>query len=327
MRYSLLCCALFSATQAVAGVEEALSDHILPGYAGFAEAAEVLAVTAEADCSPAALRDPWNAAFDAWTEIGDVRMGPSETGALSVAFWPDTRGFTPKTLSRLISSQEEVGTDPTDFAEVSIAARGLFALERMLYDDQFAGYEADSYACTLVQTISADLANQAQALEAGWREGYAEVLRSAGQEGNATYLSEDEALTALYTQVLSSLEFTADSRLGRPLGTFERPRPTRAEAWRSERALRNVRLYADAASAFAHTLADWELPLTEDALARLHDVADRVEDPALQDIDDPSARLRLEIVQQHVRALHDAIEQEIGVPLGLTPGFNSQDGD
>ena len=56
-------------------------------------------------------------------------------------------------------------------------------------------------------------------------------------------------------------------------------------------------------------------------------MADRVEDPALQDIDDPSARLRLEIVQQQVRALHDAIEQEIGVPLGLTPGFNSQDGD
>ncbi|MBY6006519.1 imelysin family protein [Salipiger bermudensis] len=327
MRYSLLCCALLSATPAAAGVEEALSDHILPGFAGFAEAAEALAVTAEADCTAPALRRPWNASFDAWTAIGDVRMGPSETGALSVAFWPDARGFTPKTLTRLISSQEEVGTDPGAFAEVSIAARGLFALERMLFDAEFSGYEAGSYACTLVQTMSADLANQAQALEAGWREGYADVLRSAGAEGNATYLSEDEALTALYTQVLSSLEFTADSRLGRPLGSFDRPRPTRAEAWRSERSLRNVRLYADAAGAFAHTLVDGELPLTEAALTRLHEVADRVADPALQDIEDPSARLRLEIVQQQVRALHDAIEQEVGVPLGLTPGFNSQDGD
>ncbi|MBN9890495.1 imelysin family protein [Salipiger abyssi] len=327
MRYALMLCASLAATPAVAGVEEALTDHILPGYAGFTEEAQALAEAAQQDCTAPALRDPWNAAFDAWTEIGDVRMGPSETGALSVAFWPDTRGFTPKTLARMISGEEEAGRDPQAFAEVSIAARGLFALERMLYDEDLSGYEAGSYACTLVQTITADLAAQAGALESGWREGFADVLRSAGEDGNTTYLSEDEALRALYTQILSSLEFTADTRLGRPLGTFDRPRPARAEAWRSGRSLRNAVMDAAAAAALAHALADWELPETEAAMARLREVADRVTDLAFQDIDDPSARLRVEIVQQHIRALADAIELEIGLPLGLTPGFNSQDGD
>ncbi|NVK62866.1 MAG: imelysin family protein [Rhodobacteraceae bacterium] len=327
MRYSLMLCACLAASPAMAGIEEALTDHILPGFAGFSTAADALAVTAEADCSPDALRAPWNAAFDAWTEIGDVRMGPSETGALSVSFWPDARGFTPKTLRRLISSEEEVGTDPTAFADVSIAARGLFALEQMLYDADFDDYAPGSYACTLVQTATADLASQAQALEAGWRDGYAAVLRSAGAEGNSAFLSEQEAMTALYTQVLSSLEFTADSRLGRPLGTFERPRPTRAEAWRSGRSLRNVLLYAEAAEELAMALSDGEMPQTEAAMQRLRDAAEKVSDPSLQDIEDPSARLRVEIVQQNVRALSGYIEQELGVPLGLTAGFNSQDGD
>jgi len=66
---------------------------------------------------------------------------------------------------------------------------------------------------------------------------------------------------------------------------------------------------------------------TDAALERLHDVADNVSDPGFQDIEDPSARLLVEIVQQHVRSLSQAIEQELGVPLGLTAGFNSQDGD
>ncbi|MCR8550160.1 imelysin family protein [Salipiger sp. P9] len=327
MRYALLLCASLAASHAAAGVEDALTHDILPGFAGFTAASTALAEAAGADCTAPALRAPWNAAFDAWTRIGDVRLGPSETGALSVVFWPDARGFTPKTLSRMISGEEPAGRDLEAFAHVSIAARGLFALEQMLYDDAFAGYESGSYGCALVQTMTADLAAQAGALESGWRDGFAQVILSAGEAGNATYLSPEEALRAVYTQVLSSLEFTADTRLGRPLGTFERPRPTRAEAWRSGRSLRNVLLDAAAAKDLAVALADWEMPATEAAMDRLEQVAARVTDPAFQDVEDPAARLRVEIVQQHVRALHDAIEQELGLPLGLTPGFNSQDGD
>jgi uncharacterized protein len=51
------------------------------------------------------------------------------------------------------------------------------------------------------------------------------------------------------------------------------------------------------------------------------------DDPTFQDIDDPTARLKLEILQQRVRALSDAIEAELGSASGLQPGFNSRDGD
>lgn len=310
-----------------AGVDAALDRHILPGFAGFADATAALARTAAADCRPEAVRPALQPAFDAWMAVADLRLGPSETGALSVAFWPDARGLTQRTLGRLIAAEDPIGRDPAAYAEESIAARGLFALEMLVYDPALSAYGQGSYACALVVTVAADLSRQAEALSGAWAGDFARTLRTAGEPGNATFLTADEAFRALYTQVLGGLEFTADQRLGQPMGTFERPRPTRAEAWRSGRSLRNVVLAAEAAHALASALADWDLPKTDAAMNRLRAVAAGVADPGFQDVTNPSARLRAEALQQQMRTLRAAIEAEIGARLGIAPGFNSQDGD
>lgn len=111
------------------------------------------------------------------------------------------------------------------------------------------------------------------------------------------------------------------------MGTFEQPRPARAEARRSGRSHRNVVLAAEAAHGLATALADWPLPMTDAALAQVRLAASRIADPAFQDVTDPQARLRVEVLQQAIRSLRAAVETEIGVRLGITPGFNSQDGD
>jgi len=312
---------------ALAGVDEALSDHILPGYAGFAEATEDLAQAARDDCHAYALVPAFHATFDAWMPVADLRLGPSETGALSITFWPDPRGFTPRTLARLIAEEDPIAGDVEGYADVSIAARGLFALEMLLFEPEFSGYAQDSYTCRLVATVAADLAGQADALAAAWETAYADTLRTAGETGNVTYLTEEEAVRAIYTQILSSLEFTTNQRLGAPMGTFDRPRPTRAEARRSERSLRNVVLAAEAAHGLATALADWDLPEADAALERVREAAARIEDPAFHNVTDPQARLRIEVLQQAVRSLSGAIQSEIGARLGIAPGFNSQDGD
>jgi uncharacterized protein len=315
------------ASPALADVDAALDDHILPGLATFSAAAEDLAQTARDDCRTEALRPAFQAAFDAWMPVADLRLGPSETSALSVAFWPDPRGFTQRTLGRLIADEDPIAGDVHGYAEVSIAARGLFALEMLLYDPDFADYAAGSYACRLAATMAADLDRQADALAAAWADTFADTLRTAGEAGNATYLAEDEAVRAIYTQILSSLEFTAEQRLGAPMGSFDRPRPARAEARRSERSLHNVVLAAEAAHGLAGALADLDLPETDAAMVRLRAAAARIEDPAFQDVTDPQARLRVEVLQQAVRGLSQAIQTEIGARLGIAPGFNSQDGD
>ncbi len=134
-------------------------------------------------------------------------------------------------------------------------------------------------------------------------------------------------MRAIYTQVLSALEFTADSRLGRPLGSFDKPRPARAEARRSGRSLANAVIATEAAVDLAEALADWELPATSAALDRVRDAAQKIDDPGFGDIDDPAQRFKLEVLQQKIDGVEAAIEEEIGLRLGITPGFNSQDGD
>ncbi|NBD30252.1 MAG: signal peptidase [Alphaproteobacteria bacterium] len=315
------------AAPALAGVDEALNDHILPGFDNFATSAAALSDKAATNCLPEAVRPAYHDAFDAWMPVADLRLGPSETGALPVAFWPDPRGFTQRKLSQFIAGQDPIARDPAGYADVSIAARGFFALERLIYDPSFADYETGSYTCELVTTIAADLANQAAALDAGWRGEFTKTLRSAGEDGNATFLSGGEARRALYTQVVSALEFTAQKRLGAPMGTFERPRPARAEARRSGRSLRNVVMAAEAAHGLAAALADWPTPESDSALATVREAASRIEEPAFQDVDDPQGRLRAEILQQAITGLREAIAVEIGARYGIAPGFNSQDGD
>ena len=294
--------AIVFATSAQAGVNEALDEVILPGFANFAATATEFAETAQDSCLPANLVAPFDGLMQAWMRVGDIKMGPSEHGTLSIAFWPDTRGFTPKTLAELIADEDPVVDDPADMAELSIA-------------------------CRLVTALADDLARQATALDAAWRTDFADVLRSAGADGNATYLSPDEATRAIYTQILTSLEFTADTRLGRPLGEIDRARPARAEAWRSGRSLPNVIAVAQANVAMAEALAGHDLPQTQAALDSFLDAASKVTDPGFQDIDDPMNRLLVEITEQRVDAVRQAIEVEVGAPMGLTPGFNSSDGD
>ncbi|CUH75345.1 imelysin family protein [Tropicibacter naphthalenivorans] len=320
MRLPLLFTVL--AAPAFAGVPEVVSDHIQPGFAQFAQATQALAEAAGADCT--AIEAPYQSAFDAWMGVSHLAFGPLEQGGrnLAVSFWPDTRGMVPKTVAKLIADEDAAALDPAAFAEVSVAGRGLYALETVLQEP----YAQGSYTCTYAAAVADDLARVAREVQADW-QAYGALLLDAGAEGNATYLSEKEAATAIYTALMTGLEFTSDTRIGRPLGTFDRPRPKRAEAWRSGRSLRNVTLSLQALRDLARALAGGEIPVTEAAFADALSVAADLDDPIFAGVADPMGRLRVEILQQRVDLVRDAVAGEIGTPLGLAAGFNSADGD
>lgn len=330
MRPALAFILALAVTPAVAGIDDVIDARILPGYAAFARSTATLSDVAR-DCGADTIRPAWNDAFDAWMGVGHLRFGPVEQDGRSVvvAYWPDERGATPRALAKLIGDADPIIDTPAGAAQISVAARGLFALEHLLYDPQFAGPEAgtEAYGCALIQALTLDLAIIAAEVADEWRGAYAATLRTAGDEGNATYLSIREAKQALFTSLLTGLEFTADQRLGRPMGTFERPRPTRAEAWRSQRSARNVVLSLRALSQLARGLTGGMAPLTDAALSQAIGLAEGLDDPALAGVADPSGRLRIEIVQQSVRAARDAALAEIGPSLNVSAGFNSADGD
>lgn len=326
--WRLFALGLMLASPVRADVAEAVRGHILPGYAAFAQATAALDAAAQADCGAGGLRPAYQAAFDAWMGVSHLRLGPVEDQgrALAIAFWPDPKGLGAKQQAALIRAQDAVVADAAAFAEVSVAARGLMALERLLYP---AEPLAGAYPCALIRATTRDLAAIAAAVDAEWQQGFAASLLAPGA-ANARFLSQAEVRQALLTLLITGLEFTADQRLGRPLGSFDKPRPERAEARASGRGLRNVAQSLAALEGLARQLTA-ELgpgsPQTWAAFARARGLAAGLDDPVLAGVADPGGRLKIEILQQAIHATRDAALAEIGAALGVGLGFNAADGD
>lgn len=327
MRHLLTAALCLLTLPATAGTRAVVQDHALPRVAGFAQAAQALDAAAAQDCRADTLRPAYQATFDAWMGLSHLGLGLLEEDgrALTIAFWPDSRGLVRRTVQRLRAEEDAAVDRPERFAEVSIAGRGLFALERLLYEPDDDGN--GEYTCRLAQAIAGDLSRLAQEIETGWRTDFADQLLNAGAEGNSRFLTAREASQALYTALVTGLEFTADQRLGRPMGRFDAPRPQVAEARRSGRPLRNVILSLEALRDLALALADQPVPETEAAFATALQTARALDDPLLAGVADPSGRLRVEVLKNRIEETRAAAAQEIGTALGVSVGFNATDGD
>lgn len=306
-------------------------NHILPLFTDLTEATSTLSGTAEVDCTPTsgALRAAYNTAFDDWISASHLRFGPTEVDdrAFALAFWPDTKGFTPKALSGFITAEDAAVEDPDAFAETSIAGRGFFALERMLYDPMMAEQGSAAYRCALIRAITADIDRNAEAIAADWQD-YAPTLTQPG--GDSPYRSGDEAMQELFKALSTGLQFTSDTRLGRPLGTFDRPRPKRAEARRSDRSLRHVELSLISLRDLAARISFDHPEIASDldaAFAKAIDRAQALDDPSLAGVSDPQGRFRVEALQQSIDDIRAITATELGPTLGINAGFNSLDGD
>jgi predicted lipoprotein len=321
-----------SATDLGAINKAVVERHILPGFTTLADRADALNAAAKADCTPTSepLRAAYNAAFDAWLGVSHLRFGPTETGdrAFALAFWPDPKGFTPRTLRSLISAEDPAVNDPAEFAHVSIAGRGFYALEFLLYDDAIRAMGTPEYRCKLTRAVAGDIANIAHAILTDWQESYAGIMLFPGD--GQRYRSAEEVAQELFKALATGLQFTADTRLGRPLGSFDKPRPKRAEAWRSGRSLHNVEQSLLALQSLAILLSgphDAVAAKFTGAFDEALTLADTLDDPVFAGVTDPSGRLRVEILQQSIDRIRELLETDLGPTLGVAAGFNALDGD
>jgi predicted lipoprotein len=323
MMFKSLAVMLCLATPAMADFPEAVSRHILPGYASFATAAQDLADAAAQSCTLTDLRPAYHAAFDAWMGVQHLRFGPVEQGGLglAIAYWPDPKGSGARAQMALLTGDTAM-LEPEAFAQQSIAARGLFALERLLYP----AADLPGDPCALIRATTVDLARVARAVNDAWVGGYAQTVLTAGEAGNTTYLTRPEVRQALFTQLVTALEFTDDTRLGRPLGSFTTPRPERAEALASNRPLRNIVLSLQAQKALVLALTP-DAPQTIAAFDHALGLANALDDPDLAGVAQPEARLKVEILQQAIEALRIVVLSELGPELDVGIGFNAADGD
>ena len=331
-----LMCAPLTAT-AGPSLSDIIGGHILPRFAALASTSQALSQAAAKDCDARStdLRRAYGFAFDAWVSASHLRFGPTEVDdrAFALAFWPDSRGATPRTLARLIEVEDPIANSPETYADVSIAARGFYALEFLLYDEPLIQAGSTAYQCKLVQTVAADIAATSTAIRDDWVRGHANVLLSPGPD--ATYRSEEEVLQEMLRALTAGLQFTQDSRLGRPLGTFDRPRPTRAEAWRSGRSAAHVILSLRSLRDLASDLAATDDTMADGAVAAKldHQFADAIgklenlNDPVFAGVAAPQTRLKVEVISQAIGAIRTTVHTDLGPTLGVAAGFNSLDGD
>ena len=312
--------ALVLAAPATADTAAVVQDHIRPGYAAFAKAADALA--AIDSCDTATLTPAFHATYDAWMGVADLHLGPSEEQgrSLAILFWPDPKGLGAKAQKALLAA-DPATLSPDAMALQSVAARGLSGLERLLYPAE----TPTSDACPLIHATADDLARMADALTQDWGP-FGDLLLTAGKPGNPRFLSGDEGSQALFTQLATGLEFVADRRIGRPLGSFDKPRPDLAEGTASGRPLANITLSLQALRGLAEGLSP-DSAKTLAAFDRALALALALDDPTLAGIADPQGWLKLEILQQAVHSTRDTAIAEIGPALGVTLGFNALDGD
>jgi predicted lipoprotein len=327
-------------TDHAAIAERALDQHILPGFERLATAAVELAAEADGACSGAGAIDagPVEAAydrtFDDWARISHVRFGPAEEDStgFAVEFWPDTKGSIPRALATMVAAEDPVVDDAAAFGSVSVAARGLMAIDALMFDPEAEPIAAGSYRCRLLVAITGDLAATTAKLVERWRDPWGGILTSAGAPDNPVYFTPEEATKALYSALSDGLQFDIDLRLGRPMGTFERPQPRRAEAWRSGRSLPNVvasleGMQAFAATVFAPAIGEAEAGPVDLAFDAALAAAGRVAAPIDVEVATPQGRIHVEALQDAVKAVQIEVASHIGPAVGVTSGFNAMDGD
>lgn len=316
---------VLTGTAASADVDQAARDVIGPAYRDFAEAATALDQAAQVDCSAAALQAPYQAAWDAWAAIDYFQLGPVEQGgrALAVSFWPDKKSSGQRAQQALIDANAPVIDDLEAFATVSVAARGLSGMERLLYQPGVEGDE--DVLCRMRRATATDLARTAAEIAAGWPD-FEGSLTTAGAPDNSRYLTPVEARQALYTQLVTGLDHLAEVRLGRPIGTPEKPRPDAAEARAAGRSLRNVALSLQGMRDLAMALRP-EAQKARAAFDKAIAEAEALDDPVFEGVADPDGRKRALAVERAVWSAKLAVESDIGEALGLSVGFNSKDGD
>ena len=316
-----------AATPSITGI---IDDHILPRFETLALTSQALSDAAAQNCDPTSedLRTAFGVAFDAWVSASHLRFGPTEVDdrAFGLVFWPDSRGATPRALAALIADEDPIGFDVDAYSEVSIAARGFYALEFLLYDDDLM--QPSDYHCALIQTVTADIAATSSAIYNDWATNHVNVLLSPGPD--ATYRSDEEVLQERLRALSAGLQFTQDSRLGRPLGTFDRPRPTRAEARRSGRSAQHVTLSLISLRDLAAHLSVSDA-VVADALHRQFKNAlgklEALKDPVFAGVANPQSRLKVEVISQAVGTIRTTVQTDLGPTLGVAAGFNSLDGD
>jgi len=319
-------------------------DQVIPRYAAFATASATLEQVAENFCanpgegSLAAFRVGFHDSMDAWQLIQHVQFGPITyfNWNYRMQYWPDENGTGARQLDTLISSQNASALEPDNFARESVGVQGLPALERLLFaEDSLSAMQADAFRCDVAQAISRNISEMASGVYDRWVEEFRTTVANADERGFFES-SEDATIDFMKAQV-EPVRRIQQQKLEDILGESEaRVRVRRAESWRSERSIRNVRLNVRALGGLFNgsgdqlslgtVLLDEDVDTINEKFATLNTMLAALPDSLEAALAQEEGYEQLVAVASGLDALFEALEAALK-NTDLYLGFNSLDGD
>jgi predicted lipoprotein len=281
-----------------------------------------------------ALKDSYHKAADAWSGIEFVLYGPISVDFRfeRMAHWPERKNAIGRALNNLLSRTGSDDLTPERFSQVSAAAQGLTAIERLLYEQKSTKAlgertDAGERSCAVGQAIATGLARTSAAVLDEWTGPAGALVRLERGEAGTT----EEAVTRLVTDYLTLFEIIEDQKLGAVMGKEpDEARPTLAEGWRSGRSVRAIAVNLEAAEALARILVD-ETEDENSSLFYAFQSSRGLAEGLRADIGtmaaDPKQRRNLALLHDSIHSLREIVGSVLPSSLGVSVGFNSRDGD
>ncbi len=272
------------------------------------------------------LQRAYLATADSWSQIEFLRYGPiaEEFRAERLSYWPERKNATAKGLALLLEKEGVADLTPERFAENSVAAQGLPALERLLFDENaetemLAGARRER-RCAVGQAIAWNIVIIAHDVRLGWTN---DIVESIAKPDMAR-----EATSRIATDLLAAFAYIRDAKLRAMLGKDAAgARPLLAEGWRSRRSRRALTLNLETARDVSKIIMKDREGDTLSTLATALSFAENLPvefGPAVLDV---KQRQQFFLVLDALAAARDKAYDEIPAVLGITVGFNSRDGD
>lgn len=272
------------------------------------------------------LQRAYLATADTWSQIEFLRYGPiaEEFRAERLSYWPERKNATAKGLTPLLEKDGVADLTPEMFIKNSVAAQGLPALERLLFDEK-AQHEMLLGArrerrCAVGQAIAWNIVMIAHEVRLGWTN---DVVESIANPDMAK-----EATSRIATDFLAFFAYMRDSKLRPVLGKdVASARPLLAESWRSRRSKRALQLNLEAIEDVSKIIMTGKEGNTPATIATAASFADGLPDEFAAAVSDIKQRQQFFLVLDALAAARDKAHDEIPAVLGITVGFNSRDGD
>jgi predicted lipoprotein len=253
--------------------------------------------------------------------------------------FPDRRNATARTLTELLRSDDAEQLVQPRFGRGSVAGQGLPALERLLFEGDVPNLLSGAdprrnRRCQVGIAIAINLAMMADDIRREWGGRDVGILaKLARGEGDVVFFPEPSAaLTILLTDLAGLFQRAVDMKMLPILGQNPADaKPLLAEARRSGRSARNLRVAVESGAELAALLAESTEPsareTVERAFAAARDAARAVPSDLGAAAADARERVRLDAAVRAFKGAQRAVATPLAPALGSSLGFNALDGD